>query len=81
MKKEIGTSDAWSMSHLSQRPSKSAYYSEDCWIFGPVNKSCKATPKGATKYFSNSCGSNQMLFTTGNKQKENRKNSVHVVVQ
>ena len=25
----LGTSDAWSMSHLSQRPSKPVYYIED----------------------------------------------------
>ena len=31
-KKMFGTSDAWSMSHLSQLPSKPAYYIEDCWI-------------------------------------------------
>ena len=28
----LGTSDAWSMSRLSHRPSKPAYYIEDCWI-------------------------------------------------
>ena len=34
MKKKIifGTSDAWSMSHLSQRPSDPAYYIESCRI-------------------------------------------------
>ena len=35
----LGTSDAWSMSHLSQRPSKPAYYIEDCRIFKlPFNR-------------------------------------------
>ena len=29
----LGTSDAWSMSHLSQRPNDPAYYIEDCRIF------------------------------------------------
>ena len=33
---EIGTSDAWSMSHLSQRTSEPAYYIVDCRIFGPL---------------------------------------------
>ena len=34
MKKKIfGTSDTWSTSHLSQQPTKPAYYIEDCWIF------------------------------------------------
>ena len=28
----LGTSDAWSMSHLSQQPTKPVYYIEDCWI-------------------------------------------------
>ena len=28
----LGTSDAWSMSRLSHRPSKPVYYIEDCWI-------------------------------------------------
>ena len=28
----LGTSDAWSMSHLSHRPSNPAYYIEDCRI-------------------------------------------------
>ena len=28
----LGTSDAGSMSHLSQQPSKPAYYIEDCGI-------------------------------------------------
>ena len=28
----FGTSDAWLMSHLSHRPSKPAYYIEDCRI-------------------------------------------------
>ena len=33
MKKIIlGTSDAWSMSRSSLRPSDPAYYIEDCWI-------------------------------------------------
>ena len=31
-KKIHGTSDAWSMSYSSQRPSNSAYYIEDCRI-------------------------------------------------
>ena len=30
----LGTSDTWSMSHLSQRPSKPAYYIKDCRILG-----------------------------------------------
>ena len=30
----LGTSDTWSMSHSSHRPSDPAYYIEDCWIFG-----------------------------------------------
>ena len=29
----LGTSDAWSMRQLSQRPSNPAYYIEDCRIF------------------------------------------------
>ena len=29
----LGTLDAWSMSHLSHRPSDPAYYIEDCRIF------------------------------------------------
>ena len=29
----LGTSDAWSMSQSSQRPSNPAYYIEDCRIF------------------------------------------------
>ena len=29
----LGTSDAWSMSRLSKRPSDPAYYIEDCRIF------------------------------------------------
>ena len=29
----LGTSDAWSMSHSSQQPSKLAYHIEDCRIF------------------------------------------------
>ena len=34
MKKTIlGTSDAWSTSHLSHRPSKTVYYIVDWWIF------------------------------------------------
>ena len=28
----LGASDTWSMSHLSQRPSKPEYYIKDCWI-------------------------------------------------
>ena len=28
----LGTSDAWLTSHLSQQPSKPAYYIVDCWI-------------------------------------------------
>ena len=28
----LGSSDAWSMSHLSQRPSEQVYYIEDCRI-------------------------------------------------
>ena len=31
-KKILGTSDAWWMSRLSQRPSNPAYYIEDCRI-------------------------------------------------
>ena len=34
--KKFGTSDAWSRSHLFQRPSKSAYYIVDSWILGKV---------------------------------------------
>ena len=30
------TSDAWSMSHLSHRPSEPAYYIEDCRISAPT---------------------------------------------
>ena len=33
----LGTSDAWSMSHLSHPPSDQAYYIEDCWIFVQTN--------------------------------------------
>ena len=33
-KKMLGTSDAWSTSHLSQRTSKPAYYILDWWILG-----------------------------------------------
>ena len=29
----LGTLEAWSMSRLSQRPSKPAYYIEDFWIY------------------------------------------------
>ena len=29
----LGTSNAWSMSHLSQRPGDPAYYIEDCRIY------------------------------------------------
>ena len=29
----LGTSDAWSLSDLSHRPSDPAYYIEDCQIF------------------------------------------------
>ena len=32
-KKILGTSDDWSMSHLSHRPSNPVYYIEDWWIF------------------------------------------------
>ena len=32
MKKILGTSDAWLMSHLSHRSSDPAYYIEDCRI-------------------------------------------------
>ena len=32
-KKILETSDAWSTSRLSHRPSKPAYYIVDCWIF------------------------------------------------
>ena len=32
-KKILGTSDAWSLSRLSHRPSKQAYYIEDCRIY------------------------------------------------
>ena len=28
----LGTSDAWSMCHMSQRPSEPAYYNKDCQI-------------------------------------------------
>ena len=31
-KKILGTSDAWSMSHLAYRPSNPVYYIEDCQI-------------------------------------------------
>ena len=31
-KKVLGTLDAWSMSHLSQPPSKPGYYIKDFWI-------------------------------------------------
>ena len=31
-KKILGTSDDWSMRKSSHRPSKAAYYIEDCWI-------------------------------------------------
>ena len=34
----LGTSDAWSMSRLSHRPSKPAYYIEDCRILGRIIK-------------------------------------------
>ena len=33
-KKILGTSDAWSKSHLSQGPSNPAYYIGDCRILG-----------------------------------------------
>ena len=32
----LGTSDAWSMSRLSHRPSDPAYFIEDCQIFRSV---------------------------------------------
>ena len=32
----LGTSDAWSMSHLAHRSSDPAYYIEDCQISGSV---------------------------------------------
>ena len=35
----LRTSDAWSMSHLSQRTSKPAYYIVDCQILGQC-KTC-----------------------------------------
>ena len=35
----LGTSDAWSMSYSSQRPSKPAYCIEDCRIFAGVFES------------------------------------------
>ena len=35
-KKILGTSDAWSMSHSSQQPSKSAYCIEDWLISSPI---------------------------------------------
>ena len=31
-KRMLGTLETWSMSHLSQQPSKPAYYIEDCQI-------------------------------------------------
>ena len=34
----LGTSDAWSTSHLSQQPSKPAYYIVDCWTFGSISR-------------------------------------------
>ena len=39
-KKKLGTSDAWSTSHLSHRPSEPAYYIVDCRILeeGENNK-------------------------------------------
>ena len=33
----LGTSDAWSMSRLSQRTSDPACYIEDCRILGEIN--------------------------------------------
>ena len=32
----LGTSEAWSMSHSSQRPSDPSYYIEDCRIFSNI---------------------------------------------
>ena len=32
----LGTSDTWSMSRLSHRPSEPVYYIEDCRIFIPI---------------------------------------------
>ena len=43
----LGTSDAWSMSHSSQRPSDPAYYIEDCRIYDLSGANAKLT------YFSN----------------------------
>ena len=50
----LGTSDAWSMSHLSHPPSKPAYYIEDCRISSAypsgylgyiISKSCRGISK------------------------------------
>ena len=38
MKKKIGTSDTWSMSHLSHRLSKTSYYIEEYWILKGARK-------------------------------------------
>ena len=35
-KKILGTSDAWSTSHLSQQTSQPVYYIVDCQIFSPI---------------------------------------------
>ena len=35
-KKILGTSDAWSMSHLSHWPSEPGYCIVDCWILRDI---------------------------------------------
>ena len=38
----LETSDTWSMSRSSHRPSKPVYYIEDCWIFRIISDAnCK----------------------------------------
>ena len=58
----LGTSDTWSMSHSSHRPSEPVYYIEDCRIFGcchvipcqfsPLQYSCTAKSATQTQFWS-----------------------------
>ena len=43
-KKILGTSDTWSTSHMSHRPSEPAYYIVDCRISLPSSSIIKPLP-------------------------------------
>jgi hypothetical protein len=49
------TSDAWSTSHLSHRPSEPQYYSEDCQILDllPENRTKKEGGNGHAIWYKN----------------------------